>query len=201
MAPDLDLRPGEPTRSTLPRWLQVCGGCGAVAPDLAALPPTAAAVLGSAEFAELRTRLPGCLPFLRWAMLARPEERREALLQAAWVADDAGDLAEAVSLRRLTASAWGEPESPESALRLIDVLRRAGEFELARARAAALDPDAMDEVSAQILVFQRARIAAGDAGRHLMSSVVRPPASRPHVAQARRPKPARRGLWGRLLGG
>jgi hypothetical protein len=107
-----------------------------------------------------------------------------------------------VRLRRIAASAWGEPVTTESALRLIDVLRRAGEFELARARAASLDPDAIDEVSAQVLAFQRARIAAGDAGRHLMSSALRPPASRPHVA-SRGPAaaPARKGLLGRLLGG
>jgi hypothetical protein len=200
MAPDLDLRPGEPTRSTLLRWVDLCPGCGAAAPDLAALPSPTAGVVRSVEYAGLRTKLPDCLPFLRWAMLCRPEQRREALLQAAWVADDAGDAAEATALRRAAAFAWGEPESPESALRLVDVLRRAGEFELARARAAALDPDGIDEISAQILVFQRARIAAGDAGRYLLSSALRPPASRPHVAQGR-PKPPKRRFFGRLFGG
>lgn len=199
-APDLDLRPGEPTRATLPRWVQTCPGCGAVAPDLAALPAGAAAVLRSDAWRALTARVPGSLPFLRWALLCPPTQRKDALLQAAWAADDAADAAEAAALRRLAAASWGEPDSAESALRLIDVLRRAGEFELARARAAALDPDALDNSSAALLQFQRARIAAGDAGRHILSSVLRPPASRPHVAQRGLTR-RRRGLLDRLLGG
>ena len=45
IAPDLDMRPGEPARSTLRDWVQVCPRCGAAAPDLSALPPTAHAVV------------------------------------------------------------------------------------------------------------------------------------------------------------
>ena len=43
MAPDLDGRPGEPARSTLPRWVQVCPACNAAARDLSFLAPGAAA--------------------------------------------------------------------------------------------------------------------------------------------------------------
>ena len=120
----------------------------------------------------LAVGVPASLPFLRWAMLCRPEERKEALLRAAWAADDAGEAKEAAALRRWAAASWGEPDGPESTLRLIDVLRRAGEFELARARAAALDPDGMDESAARLLLFQQGRIAAGDAGRYAMSSAL-----------------------------
>jgi hypothetical protein len=56
----------------------------------------------------------------------------------------------------------------------------------------------MDENSARILAFQRARLASGDSGRHLLSSALRPPARMPHVAHG---KPKRAGFWGRLLGG
>ena len=45
IAPDLDMRPGEPARSTLRDWIQVCSRCGAAAPDLSALPSTARAVV------------------------------------------------------------------------------------------------------------------------------------------------------------
>lgn len=171
-APDLDLRPGEPARATLARWLSVCPDCGAVAPDLADLPRGAGLVVGGEAYRTVTARVPASLPFLRWAMLCRPQERREALLQAAWAAEDGRDAAAAATLRRQAAAHWGEPEDPESALRLIDVLRRAGEFELARVRAAALDPDALDEISARVLEFQRARIAAGDAARYRMSQAV-----------------------------
>ena len=150
----------------------------------------------SAEYQGLASRVPGSLPFLRWALLCRPEERQEALLQAAWAADDAADAAEAVRLRRQAAALWGEPGGAESALRLIDVLRRCGEFELARARATALDPDALEEAAAAVLVFQRARIAAADAGRHVMSSALPPPAAR---ARTGRPRCEKSGLLGRLF--
>src|SRR5437763_563145 len=51
-----------------------------------------------------------------------------------------------------------------------------------------------DEGAEAILAFQRARIAARDAGRHLISSALRPPARTPHVAHGRAVKPA---FWSR----
>ena len=50
-SPDLDLRPGEPARGTLARWIAVCGGCGAAAPDLSVLPEDAAAIVRSVAYA------------------------------------------------------------------------------------------------------------------------------------------------------
>ena len=44
LAPDMDMRPGEPARSTLVDWVQTCPKCGAAAPDLSTLPSTARAV-------------------------------------------------------------------------------------------------------------------------------------------------------------
>ena len=170
--PDLDSRPGEPARATLSRWLSTCPGCAAVAPDLVALPAEAATVVASEAYQLMMPRVAGALPFLRWAMLCPPRERRDAWLRAAWAADDAGETIEAASLRRQAAAHWGQPETPESALRLIDVLRRAGEFELARVRVAALDADALEEISARVLEFQHQRITAGDARRYRLSQAV-----------------------------
>ena len=138
---------------------------------------------------------PEAIRFLRWAMLCTDAERGEALLQAAWTADDAG--ADATAVRRDAASAWGEPPSIESALRLIDILRRAGEFHSAEARAVALSDAPLDENSTRIVAFQRARIAARDTGRHLISSALRPPARMPHVAHGRTPA---RSFWSRVTG-
>ena len=198
LAPDLDLRPGEPTRSTLPRWVQTCRGCGATAPDLTALPSGAAATAASAPYRALRHPGPA-MPFLRWAMLAReagdPSLAAEATLQAAWALDDAGQ--DASPLRREAATLWGEPGGAESALRLLDVLRRAGEWDAAVARAVLLAGAGLDENSARIVAFQRERIAARDAGRHLMSSALRPPARTPHVTHG---KGEAGGFWRRLLG-
>jgi hypothetical protein len=122
--------------------------------------------------------------------------RGEAYLQAAWIADDAGDIVEATKWRAAAADAWGEPADPELALRLVDVLRRAGQFDAAEAAAKRLGT--LDEGSAMIVTFQLARVAERDTGRHLMSSALRPPAHRPHVAH--QAKPEKRGFW-RLITG
>ncbi len=201
LAPDLDLRPGEPTRSTLPRWIATCRGCGAAAPDLAALPETARATVASPAYRALSGPR-GTLPFLRWALLQEaagdPDGAAESVLQAAWAADDAEDMAAAAALRRRAAGLWGDPADPATALRLIDVLRRAGEFEAASARAVSVGGLALDESSARIVAFQQARIAERDTTRQMMSSALRPPARTPHVGHGKR---ERRGLWDRLFGG
>jgi hypothetical protein len=198
ISPDLDLRPGEPTRSTLQNWVQTCQGCGAVATDLALLPPGSIEIVESEAYLDLHARPETATPFLRAAMVCREGDRAGALLQAAWAADDAEDTEAAAHYRREAAACWGEPDGVESALRLIDILRRAGLLEAAEECSGVIAMDAMDERSADILVYQRARIAQGDTGRHLMSSAIRPPARTPHVAHRR--TPPRRGFWSKLLG-
>lgn len=157
-----------------------------MAPDLAALTANAASVVASEAYRAADR-------FSRWRMLCPAEARGEAYLQAAWLADDEGR--DATALRRNAAAAWGEPASNESALRLIDVLRRAGEFTEAARRVDGMA--APDETAAQVLAFQRGRIAARDTGRHLLSSALRPPARMPHVAHGKR---AAGGFWARVLG-
>jgi hypothetical protein len=201
-APDLDMRPGEPTRSTLPRWVQTCRGCGACAPDLARLPAAAKMVVDSNAYREVPKG--DEQPFMRWAMIAaavdEPSEAAQATLEAAWTLDDAGR--EATELRRLVASLLAEPSTMQDALRLVDVLRRAQEFDAAEARAnALLARRGLDETDAAILAYQRERIAARDAGRHLLSSALRPPAQRPHVTHGRAVgKAEKASFWQRLTG-
>lgn len=188
-APDLDGRPGEPTRSTLRRWVLCCRGCQACAPDLAALPASNAPIVESDGYRSLTS------PFLRWAALVHgaPAEA-DALLQAAWDAEDQGQ--DATSLRRRAAEAWPAPTDAEAALRLSDIQRRAGMLAEAAATLERVPPG-QDAAAAQIASFERARIAAGDTGRHLLSSALRPPARTPHVAHGKR----KAGFWTRFLGG
>ncbi len=196
-APDLDGRPGEPTRSTLSQWIATCRRCGASGPDLAALPAGAADVVRSDAYGALRASGTAG-PFLRWAKICERAGDRaaaaEAVLQAAWALDDAGQ--DSAELRARAVALWGEPSGTEDALRIIDLLRRAGQFADAMAFAVRLDRE-LDENSAAILAFQRDRIAAGDRGRHGIGSALRPPARRPHVTHGRS---AGGGLWRRLFG-
>lgn len=194
-APDLDGRPGEPTRSTLAQWIATCRRCRASAPDLADLPHGSHEVAQSESYRALQG---AAAPFLRWAALCEAAGHlpaaAEAVLQGAWALDDAAEDAAALRLRAV--ALWGEPDGTEDALRVVDILRRAGAFEAALA--VPLDDAALDENSAAILAFQRGRIAAGDRGRHGIGSALRPPARRPHVTHGQ--QAATGGWWQRLFG-
>jgi hypothetical protein len=201
IGPDLDMRPGEPVRSTLPDWVQVCPGCGAAAPSLSALPASARVVVESSEYRQLSTTaLQETVPFRRWALLCRHtgdrEQEAEALLQAAWAADDAAAMTEAAKLRTEVASIWADTDDVELGLRRLDVLRRAGLFEAATSWAKTMADRGADELAGAIIAFQQARIVARDIGRHLISSALPPPAVSPHVSHGRR---ATTGFWSRLL--
>jgi hypothetical protein len=201
IAPDLDMRPGEPARSTLRDWIQVCPKCGAAAPDLTALPSTARAVAESDEYRMLSTSaLEETLPFRRWALICertgdRPGQA-EALLQAAWAADDAAAMTEPARLRAEVAALWDGTNDVELGLRRLDVLRRAGLFEAAEAWAVVMSQRGADELAGAIIAFQQTRIASHDIGRHLISSALPPPAHAPHVSHGKR---ATTGFWSRLL--
>lgn len=193
--PDLDLRPGEPARSTLLDWIRTCPGCGAAAPDLTALPAEAAAIVRSAGYRSCSGSAT-TLPFRRWAIL-HPPEAPDSLLQAAWAADDANLADEAAELRLQAAALWVDTGDQGRACQRLDALRRAGAFEQAEQFGTALAAVARDETSAAMIAFQRARIQARDSGRHAMSAALRPPAHAPHVSHGKRTKP---GLLSRLMG-
>ena len=199
LAPDLDLRPGEPARSTLAQWMLACRHCGAAAPDLAALAPGDRTVIDGEDYQALRGT---GSRFRRYAAICRAKgqarEAGDAMLQAAWMADDAGEEANARAWRLDAAALWTDSLDEETALRRIDALRRAGDFPAAAAEAAALAGRIHDESSVRILAFQNARIAAADAGVYRISSALRPPAHSPHVAHGRRP--SQKGLLARLFG-
>lgn len=205
MAPDLDLRPGEPARSTMRFWIQTCTECGASAPDLASLPDGARAVVEGPDYGALRGT--GVADgFLRWAAIAercgQMADAAEATLQAAWVLDDAGqdigqDAGQDGATLRLTAVAlWGPPDGPQAALRQADVLRRAGALDRAAAMLDQVGPG--DESTSAILAFQRGLVAVQDRGCHSIATALRPPARRPHASHSA--TDAKKGFWARLRG-
>lgn len=201
IAPDLDMRPGEPIRSTLRDWIQTCRKCRAAAPDLSKLPESAGAVIASPAYRELTANgSEDTLPFRRWAMICERAgnraEQAEALLQAAWAADDSAVATEAAELRARVAALWDGTADLEIALRRLDVLRRGGQFDAAAALAETLTIRGLDEVGSAILSFQKTRIAQRDVGRHLISATLPPPAHRPHVTHNQR---AETGFWSRIL--
>ena len=207
LAPDLDFRPGEPARSTLRRWVAECSGCGAAAPDLSALSTADAEVVrADTEYAALRSQAPAfARGFLLWALLCQRRGElwpaAEALLQAAWAADDAEETEWAVAWRKQAAAVWPPSDAIQPRLCLVDIHRRAGDFSGAAAIAETLAQAPLDESSSAILAFQRRLVADGEAGRQLMSSALRPPASRPHVSYQQARPVAGGGFWRRFFGG
>lgn len=207
------MRPGEPTRSTLHHWIATCATCGAAAPDLADLPPSSRRIppssrriVKSADYTAIPDSAPRyALRFLRWAALCRADGRTataaEAMLMAAWAADDEADDAHATAWRLEAAELWNQqPPTDAVQLVLVDVFRRAGALARAAAACETLRAQTQDENTQLVQAFQAARIAAGDRRRHLMGSALRPPARTPHVAHAPKP-PVGKGLLGRLFRG
>jgi hypothetical protein len=197
-APDLDLRPGEPVRSTMARWLQQCPNCGYAAPNIGRAHPAAAQAVLAAPFRALMADAsypPLARRFLAWSHVLEEtgalHAAAEACLQAAWVADDLNrpDLARAWRLEAVALWRSGPPLDSEQTVRVVDALRRAEAWEDADATAAALAKAGPPEAVAQVLALERRLIGAGDAGRHTVASALPPPLRRPHVAHQQRVAP------------
>jgi len=205
-APDLDLRPGEPVRSTMARWLQQCPTCGYAAPDITRAHPAAAQAVSAAPFRALMTEPthpPLARRFLAWAHVLEEtgslHAAAEATLHAAWVADDLGrdDLARYWRLEAVALWRGGPPLDDEQSVRVIDALRRAGAWQDAANSAEALRRATPAEAIDQVVGLELRLIAARDTGRHTIASALPPPARRPHASHQRIAEPPA-GLLGRL---
>ena len=179
--------------------MRTCRGCGASAPDLTQIPAAAHAAVATDAYRALSGPAPE-RPFLRYALLCEVAGERDeaagAVLQAAWTLDDRS--VDAAVLRRRAASLWGEGTTIQDALRVIDVLRRAGDLEEAQAQADRIAArPGLEETDRAIVAYQQHLLAAGDTRPHLISSALRPPARTPHVTHGRSPA---RGFWQRLSG-
>ena len=195
-APDLDLRPGEPVRSTMSRWLQSCPHCGYTAPEISESHPAGAEAVAAAPYRALiaDTSHPVLARrFLAWAHVLEEtgalHAAAESTLHAAWVADDLNRDDLARQWRREAVALWrsGPALDAEQSVRVIDALRRAGDFAEAEAAATALAATNPPEAVAQVTALEARLIAAEDAGRHSIASALAPPARRPHVTHQKSP--------------
>ncbi|MCX7370305.1 MAG: hypothetical protein NTX90_15690 [Alphaproteobacteria bacterium] len=197
-APDLDLRPGEPVRSTMARWLETCPHCGYAAPDITEAHPAGAQAVAAAPYRALiaDTAHPVLARrFLAWAHVLEEtgalHAAAEATLHAAWVADDLNRDDLARQWRREAVALWrsGPALDAEQSVRVIDALRRAGDFAEAEGAAEALAGLNPPEAVAQVTALEVRLIAAEDMGRHSMASAIAPPARRPHVTHQPKKRP------------
>ena len=197
-APDLDLRPGEPVRSTMARWLEACPHCGYAAPNIAEAHPAGAQAVAAAPYRALiaDTAHPVLARrFLAWAHVLEEtgalHAAAEATLHAAWVADDLNRDDLARQWRREAVALWrsGPALDAEQSVRVIDALRRAGDFAEAEGAAEALAALNPPEAVAQVTALEARLIAAEDMGRHSIASALAPPARRPHVTHQPKKRP------------
>ena len=142
------------------------------------------------------------LPFRRWAMICQAvpaitDDAAEATLQARLGRGRRRrhDRGREIAPRR--GRAVGERGRAATALRRLDVLRRAGEFAAVEALAAKLVSGGLSQPHAAVVAFQRQRIAARDVGRHLLSSALPASEHGPHATQVMQPLPT---FWHRLFG-
>lgn len=190
-APDLDLRPGQPVRGTMARWLQQCPHCGYAAPDITQAHPAAAQAVGAANFRALLNEAshpPLARRFMAWALVLEEtgalHAAAEATLHAAWTADDLGrtDLASAWRLEAVALWRSGPALDVEQRVRVVDALRRAEAWEDAADAAHALLREGQPEAVAQVVMLELRLIDARDSGRHSVATALPPPARRPHVS-------------------
>lgn len=180
--PDLDMRPAEMARSTLPQQVQACPHCGYCAKDISAPAPDASGVMArtefrvqltSDEFPELANR------FLCAALILESSNRLvEAgwtAVQAAWACDDAEAAGAARHCRlraesllgRAVAAGQRVDELPgvDSLIRA-ELLRRADAFEEATERLqAGLSLNLPDKLRL-LLLFETSLIERQDTARH-----------------------------------
>lgn len=187
-APDCDTRPAEPMRQTIQAWLMECPQCGYVAHDLAVQDPNAAELMRSGRYQKLRMQsryAPLANRFRRFSLLLETigsfADAGWSALHAAWASDDAGDAASARECRLEAIRLWkhgkthqqdfGDSTGLEFAI-VVDVLRRAGEWEEARESAlSAMSMDDLPELLDDLFRFQLVLVQRKDDARHHLAEL------------------------------
>ncbi len=187
-SPDLDTRPPEMMRSTIPHWVQRCPHCGYCNSDLAELLPMAAQVMHSEAYRDqLVERI---LPSLANSFLcssiilaAQGEFTRAgwSSLHAAWVCDDERAAQGALHCRQRTVNLFQEAlangqmiarQADAGDALLVDVLRRSLQFTLALS----LCEDGLrkhsDEIIKGVLTFQKLLIQRQDSGCYTVAQAL-----------------------------
>lgn len=178
---DLDQRPAKMMRSTMDAWLQECPSCGYVARDLKTGDANDRAFVETKEYQSLRdgphaTRL-SCRFLLRAVLDAKRgdlESAFQSTLCAAWDADDR-KLTEIARGQRRRASTYLADHigaSPDLQLRLLDVLRRASDWERASSLAAKLMETDLEYPLSAVACFQAAKIKLMDDSRYTVADAL-----------------------------
>ena len=185
--PDLDTRPGEPLRSTLRFWMQLCPECGYASSDISVIHEDASDFVATPEYQ--RQRFDSATPeaartFLCHALILNHVKQYAdagwTALHAAWACDDAEDDASAQRARLKAIDYWKHGkrhaqafgERPEEFALATDVLRRASRFEDALVTCTeGIALEDVEPVIQHILLFEKTLIQSRDRGRYGLADV------------------------------
>jgi hypothetical protein len=184
---DLDGRPSDAHRSSIYMLMKRCTTCGYCTPDISTGPKGAAILVKEPLYQ--RQLNDSSLPetantFLCWAILQKSagtyNEAGRSTLFAAWVCDDSSEFHFKARTLRIEAIAlllraqelqqqFAEKPFEEQTL-LIDLMRRAGQFEEAQKLCEdGLKKEGLTEKEEMILTYQEDLIAQRDKKRHTFS--------------------------------
>ena len=187
-ASDLDFRPPEMARSTIDYWLHECASCGCCAVDLARLDPRVPDIVRRPAFRAMRAGLGDLSDSARKFRTAtfiacELGDYAGAFLRAlheAWVHDDETDDIRARAVRLDAVDFLHQvhqsglrvyPEMGADEVVVVDLFRRAGEFD----RAAAICSDVLSKPCPNevrvVLEFQRSLCDRRDSDCHTMDEV------------------------------
>ena len=182
-SPDLDLRPPEMERSTMPYWVTVCPSCGYAARDLSDETGVSAEWLRSESYISCDgisfESVLAKIFYRRYLISTRDGKMKDAfftLLYAAWSCDDAQDDTNAIRCRELALSLIDTLIETDGDYRntflLIkaDLLRRAGLFDRLAEEFASFTCE--KERTQRIIQFQLQKAKEKDARCYRISDAV-----------------------------
>lgn len=182
-SPDLDLRPPQMKRGTMPLWVQECPSCGYTAEDISDPTQIPREYLQSEAYRSyggIRFENPLAGRFYRQHMILLREQKHFkaflAMLHAAWACDDAEDRENAVRCRDIAAELMEQyilpSEQEETYLVLYaDILRRARHF--GKLIDKFTDTWLENEDLRKILIFEYTRAEKQDAGCYTVEDAER----------------------------
>jgi hypothetical protein len=189
-SPDLDTRPPEMQRSTMPYWVQRCPSCGYCAPDVSEGPERAREIIQSSAYRQQLQdpSYPELADSFLCAALIQEDAGQYAdagwaALHAAWACDDEGTPSSARAARQRAIALFRRAqdedqdfiEGPGAAQALLsDLLRRSAQFD----EVAAIYEEGLQakpsKIIRQVLEFGLALAALKDARSHRIEEATEP---------------------------
>lgn len=186
---DLDTRPPEMERSTIDMWIQTCPSCGYCAPSISERIKKASEVINSNSYRQQLNNLKFSKlanAFFCYSLIQESAGRHAhagwSSIHAAWACDDDGSTASAQTCRkravnllqkaRESSQRFVEQPGGEGAL-IVDLLRRAGQFEEALRICDNGLKKKPEKLLADILRFEKMLIGEADNTCHLLSEATK----------------------------